>query len=71
MSSPVVRVGDKVRIRLGARSFVGEVREDRGPIGLGGRHLYDVVYEMGKGNLYVIELPGDEIEVIEPEKEPA
>jgi hypothetical protein len=71
MSSRAVHVGDKVRFRIGARSFTGQVREDRGPIGSGGRRLYLVVYELGKGNWYGIELPGDQIEVIEPKKEPA
>jgi hypothetical protein len=71
MSSRMVHVGDKVRFRLGARSVAGQVREDRGPIGIGGRRLYLVAYELGKGNWYSIELPAAEIEAIEPKKEPA
>jgi hypothetical protein len=71
MSSRAVHVGDKVRFRSGARSITGQVREDRGPIGIGGRRLYLVVYELGKGNWYNIELPAAEIEVIDPKKEPA
>jgi hypothetical protein len=47
------------------------VREDRGPIGIGGRRLYRIDYELGQDNWYGIELPADEIEVIEPKKEPA
>jgi hypothetical protein len=50
---------------------IGQVREDRGPIGVGGRHLYLVVYELGKDNQYFIELPADELEVVEPKKETA
>ena len=60
-----------VRFRIGARSFTGQVREDRRPIGIGGRRLYLLEYELGKDNRYGIELPIDEIEVIEPKKEPA
>jgi hypothetical protein len=71
MSSRAVQAGDKVRFRIGARSLTGQVREDRGPIGVGGRRLYLVVYELGEGNWYATELPADEIEVIEPKKEPA
>ena len=36
-----------------------------------GRHLYLVVYELGKDNRYFIELPADQIEVVEPKKETA
>ena len=71
MSSRTVRVGDEVRFRLAGRTVVGKVREDRGPIGVSGRNLYLIAYEMGKGNLYLIELPRDEIEVVEPQSEPA
>jgi hypothetical protein len=66
-----IRVGDEVRFRLAGRPVVGKVREDRGPIGVGGRHLYLVAFEMGKGNLYSTELPRDEIELIEPQRKPA
>jgi len=71
MNSRAIHVGDKVRLRSGARSITGQVREDRGPIGIGGRRLYLVVYELGKDNWHRIELPAAEIEVIEPKMEPA
>ena len=32
--------GDRVTFRLGTRSVKGLVKEDRGPIGIKGRHLY-------------------------------
>jgi hypothetical protein len=67
MSSKTIQVGDKVRFRIGGRSVVGEVREDCGPIGLNGRHLYRVRYEMGKDNWYITELPAVQMEVIEEE----
>jgi hypothetical protein len=60
-----------VRFRIGGRSVAGEVKEDRGPIGIGGRHLYLVRYELGAGNWYSTEFPADQIEVIEPKREPA
>jgi hypothetical protein len=71
MTSGSLRVGEEVRFRLAGRTVVGKVREDRGPIGVGGRHLYLITYEMGKGNPYAIELPRDEIEAVEPQREPA
>lgn len=71
MTSSNLHVGDEVRFRLAGRIVVGKVREDRGPIGIGGRRLYLIAYEMGKGYLYTIELPRDEIEVVEPRREPA
>lgn len=71
MSSQGIHVGDKVRFHIGGGFATGQVREDRGPIGIGGRRLYLVMFEMGKGNWYRTELPAEEIEVIKPEKEPA
>ena len=38
------RKGDLVRFRLGTRAVQGEVKEDRGPIGIRGRHLYLVEF---------------------------
>jgi hypothetical protein len=61
--------GDEVRFRLGGRTVTGNVREDRGPIGVGGRRLYLIDYETDKGNWYMTELPPDEIEVVEPARE--
>lgn len=71
MTAKLIHVGDKIRFRIGGRSVVGKVQEDRGPIGLNGRRLYGVRYELGEGNWYATELPADQIEVIEPENEPA
>jgi hypothetical protein len=71
MTLPTTRVGDEVRFRLAGRPVLGKIREDRGPIGVGGRHLYLVAFEMGKGNQYSTELPRDEIELIQPLREPA
>jgi len=56
---------------MGVTTIVGQVTEDRGPIGIGGRRLYRVDYELDKGNWYLTELPADEIEVIKPKKETA
>jgi hypothetical protein len=65
MKTHDVPIGAKVRFRIAGRALVGRVLQDRGPIGKGGRHLYLVRYEAGKGNWYSTELPADEIEDIE------
>lgn len=71
MSTRAIHVGDRVQFNGGGRLITGQVREDRGPIGVGGRRLYLVVFEMGKDNWLRVELPAEELEVIEPEEEPA
>jgi len=66
-----LRVGQTIRFRLGSRVVLGVIREDRGPIGVGGRHLYLISYELGKDNPYMIELPADEFEIVTPNRKPA
>lgn len=65
MKAQDVPIGAKVRFRLAGRSVLGRVLKDRGPIGRGGRHLYLVRYELGKGNWYSTELPTDDMDDIE------
>lgn len=60
-----VPIGAKVSFRIAGRPVVARVLQDRGPIGRGGRHLYLVRYEMGKGNWHSTEVPAEEIENIE------
>jgi hypothetical protein len=65
MNTHDVPIGAKVTFRIAGRPLLGRVLEDRGPIGKGGRHLYLVRYEAGKGNWRSTELPAEEIEHIE------
>ena len=60
------RKGDLVRFRLGTRSVQGEVKEDRGPIGVRGRHLYLVEFrpEPQSVSLSQIELPADQLQAV-------
>jgi hypothetical protein len=60
------RKGDLVRFRLGTRSVQGEVKEDRGPIGIKGRHLYLVEFppEPRSLSLSQIELPADQLQSV-------
>src|SRR5262245_42173868 len=66
MNTHDIPIGAKVSFRLAGRSVVGRVLQDRGPIGKGGRRLYLVRYELGKGNWYSTEVPANEIEGIQP-----
>lgn len=69
MSEHRFKKGDIVKFQAGTRTIQGVVKEDRGPLGLKGRHLYLV--EFGPA-LYVneprfIELPAVELELV-PER---
>lgn len=66
MPEPRFRKGDPVRFRLGTRSVQGEVKEDRGPIGIKGRHLYLVEFraEPQSVSLSLIELPADQLQSV-------
>jgi hypothetical protein len=61
------RKGDLVKFRLGTRSVQGVVKEDRGPIGVKGRHLYLVEFcpEAQGGPLSLIELPADQLQSVQ------
>jgi hypothetical protein len=61
------RKGDLVRFRLATRSIQGVVKEDRGPIGIKGRHLYLVEFcpEPQSGVLSLIELPADHLQPVQ------
>ena len=64
MSEPRFHKGDLVRFRFGTRSVQGSVKEDRGPIGIKGRHLYLVEFlpEPQSESLFFVELPAEELE---------
>jgi hypothetical protein len=66
MAERKIRKGDFVRFRYGIYTVNGEVIEDRGPIGVGGRHLYLVEFrrESHSEALSQIELPAMELELI-------
>lgn len=61
------RKGDIVRFRFGIRSMQGEVKEDRGPIGIKGRHLYLVEFrpEAQSSSPTFVELPAEEMQSVE------
>lgn len=60
------RKGDLVKFRLGTRWVQGEVKEDRGPIGVKGRHLYLVEFRSEPASVSVsqIELPAEQLQSV-------
>jgi hypothetical protein len=67
MPEPRFHKGDRVQFRFGLRSVQGEVKEDRGPIGIRGRHLYLVEFrrEALSDSLSEIELPAVELQLVQ------
>ena len=66
MPKSVYRKGDLVLFRVGVRTVQGVVKEDVGPIGVKGRHLYLVEFEAEPPAPYQIELPAEELQLDEP-----
>jgi hypothetical protein len=54
--------GDRVRFRLAGRSLHGLVKEDRGPIGIGGRRLYLIEFQAEPESPSQVELPAEQLE---------
>jgi hypothetical protein len=58
------RVGQLVRIKHGFRGMIGEVVEDRGPIGIRGRRLYAVRLRLDPWNESTIERHEESLEAV-------
>jgi len=58
---------DLVRFRFRTRSIQGVVKEDRGPIGVKGRHLYLIEFrpERQSDSLSQIELPAEQLQAVQ------
>jgi hypothetical protein len=67
MSERRFRKGDRVQFRFGIRSLQGEVKEDRGPIGIKGRRLYLVEFRIGPESIdpSLVELPAEELQLVQ------
>jgi len=59
--------GDRVRFHFVNRFIEGVVKEDRGPIGIGGRRLYLVEFlpEVYAESPFHIELPAERLQLVE------
>lgn len=60
-----LRVGDQVRFTMGRRELSGVILQDRGPIGVEGRHLYQVEVPQEPLEPTLMELREDEVELID------
>ena len=61
-----VHVGDRVRFKWDRHDMEGVVVEDRGPLGIGGRRLYGIVFQFEfDPEDKIIELAPSEFVVIE------
>lgn len=67
MSEKRYKVGDIVQFPWGTRMIQGVIREDRGPLGIGGRHLYGIEFhvELEEEPTRYVELPAVEFELVE------
>jgi hypothetical protein len=60
-SRPLFKKGDTVTFLYGSGSVSGQVVEDRGCLGIGGRRLYGIRFEINPGNQGYIEMPEEEL----------
>jgi hypothetical protein len=58
------RVGQAVRFKHSWRGLIGEVVEDRGPIGVGGSRLYGVRLRVDPWNEFTVERDEDSLEPV-------
>lgn len=63
-SKKAVRVGDRVRFLVGAREIVADVVEDRGNIGVNGRHVVALQFPGADGEVEKLDWPAEELTVL-------
>lgn len=64
MAEKLFRKGDWVSFTFGLRTVQGQIKEDRGPIGVKGRRLYLIEFraEPQAPSVSYVELPADEFQ---------
>jgi hypothetical protein len=62
VSAPRFRVGDKVKFTYVTIPVIGEVKEDRGNLGVNGRRLYGIWYALPDTEPSYTEIPEEELE---------
>jgi hypothetical protein len=60
-SSPFFKKGDLVSFQFGAGAVTGQVIEDRGCLGVHGRRLYGINFEIHPNEPAYIEMPEEEL----------
>jgi hypothetical protein len=63
---PLFHKGDFVSFAYGAGSVTGQIVEDRGCLGIGGRRLYGIRWEINPGEQAYIEMPEEELQAASP-----
>ena len=58
---PLFKKGDMVTFPFGAGSAAGQIVEDRGCLGIGGRRLYGIRFEINPGDQRYVEVPEEEL----------
>jgi hypothetical protein len=58
---PLFKKGDLVSFIFGNGSVTGQIVEDRGCLGIGGRRLYGIKFEINPGDQAYIEVPEEEL----------
>lgn len=64
MAKAKFRKGVHVRFWMGLSYRYGVILEDRGPLGINGRHLYLVEFDAPPESPSRVELPADDMEVV-------
>ena len=59
--SPRYKVGDTVSFLFGDGTATGRIVEDRGGLGIGGRRLYGIRFEINPGDETYTEMPEEEL----------
>ncbi len=60
-SRPLFKKGDLVSFLFGTGAVTGLVVEDRGCLGVGGRRLYGIRFEINPGEQTYIEMPEEDL----------
>ena len=60
--APLFRKGQLVSFLFGTGPVTGQIVEDRGCLGVGGRRLYGIKFEINPGEQSYIEMPEEELE---------
>jgi hypothetical protein len=59
--APLFKNGDRVSFIFGNGTVTGRIVEDRGRLGIGGRRLYGIRFEINPGDQSYIEIPEVEL----------
>ena len=58
---PLFKIGDSVSFLFGSGSATGQIVEDRGCLGVAGRRLYGIKFEINPGEERYTEMPEEEL----------